>query len=99
MMMKKVEVNIMFNQFPKNDEFIFTIDFTEVKSNDLGQYCKSEHVMPSSLMLANKPKCTLKLRMELSTCHLLQRIITWLSIIINRLTADIEQSGKVHKLT
>jgi hypothetical protein len=98
-MMKKVEVNIMFNQFPNNDELIFTIDFTEVKSNDLRQYCKSEHVMPSSLMLATKTKGTIKLRMELSICHLLQRINTWLSIIINRLTVDIEQSGKVHRLT
>lgn len=88
----------MFYQFPNNGELLSTIDYENIESNDLRQYCKSEHVMPSSLMLT-KTKCTLKLRMELSTCHLLQRIITWLSIIINRLTADIEQSGKVHKLT
>jgi hypothetical protein len=99
MMMKKVEVNIMFYQFPNNDESKFTIDYTEVCSNDLKQYCKSENVMLSSLMLATKTKGTIKLRIELSACHLLQRINAWLSIVINRLTADIEQSGKVHKLT
>jgi hypothetical protein len=99
MMMKKVEVNIMFYQFPNNGDLISTIDYENIESNDLKQYCKSEHVMPSSLILATKTKGTIKLRIELSTCHLLQRINAWLSIIINRLTADIEQSGKVHKLT
>jgi len=95
-MMKKVEVNIMFYQFPNNDESIFTIDYTELHNNDLKQYCKSENVMLTSLMLTAKPKGTVKLRMELATCHLLQCIYNWLSIVIKRLTADIEQNGKVH---
>lgn len=95
-MMKKVEVNIMFNQFPNYDESKFTIDYTEVCSNDLKQYCKSENVMLSSLKFATKTKGTIKFKMELATCHLLQCIYNWLSVVINRLTADIEQNGKVH---
>ena len=95
-MMKKVEVNIMFYQFPNNDESIFTIDYTEVHNNDLKQYCKSENVMLTSLMLAAKPKGEIKFKMELATCNLLKCIYNWLSIIINRLTADIEQNGKIH---
>jgi hypothetical protein len=95
-MMKKVEVNIMFNQFPNYDESKFTIDYKEICSNDLKQYCKSENVMLSSLKYATKTKGTMKFRMELATCHLLQCIYNWLSVVINRLTADIEQNGKVH---
>jgi hypothetical protein len=95
-MMKKVEVNIMFYQYPSNDEVIFTINNANEQSNDLKQYCKSENIMLTSLISANNPKVTIKFRIELATCHLLQRIYNWLSIIINRLTADIEQNGKFH---
>lgn len=99
MMMKKVEVTIMFYQYPNNNEYISSIDYENIKNNDLRQYCKSENVMLSSLISTNQPKATIKFRMELAICHLLQRINNWLSIMINRLTADIEQSGKVHRLT
>lgn len=95
-MMKKEEVTIMFFQYPNNDEVIFTINNANEQSIDVKQYCKIEHVMLSSVMPVT-PKVTIKFRMELAICHLLQGVYNWLSIIINRLTADIEQSGKVHR--
>lgn len=89
----------MLYQFPYIAESVSTLDLTEIKNNDLRQYCKSENVIFSSLMPANKPKGTVKFRIELATCHLLQRINNWLSVMINQLTADIEHNGKVHRLT
>lgn len=86
----------MFYQFPSNDEFLFTINNADVHTKEIRQYCKSENVLYTSLVRDYNPKVTLKVRMELSTCHLLQRIDKWLSHIINRLTADIEHNGKVH---
>jgi len=87
----------MFYQFPNNDEFLFNINNANEQSDELKQYCKSENIMLTSLISANHPRVTLKFRMELATCHLLQRIYNWLSVVINRLTADIEQNGKVRK--
>lgn len=87
----------MFDQLLKNAESRSTIDFTEAQSNDLKQYCKMENIMLSSLIPAGKLKSTIKLKLQLAACHLLKRINNWLRIIINRLTADIEQSGKVRR--
>lgn len=87
----------MFYQFPNNDEFLFNINNANEQSDELKQYCKSENIMLTSLISANNPKVTLKFRMELATCHLLQRIYNWLSVVINRLTVDMEQNGKVRK--
>lgn len=86
----------MFYQYPNNDEVLFTINNANEQSIDVKQYCHIEHVMLTSAMPVT-PKVSIKFRMELTVCHLLQGIYNWLSIIINRLTADIEQSGKVHR--
>ena len=86
----------MFYQYPNNDEVTFTINNANEQSIDVKQYCQIEHVMLSSLMPVT-PRVSIKYRMELKVCHLLQGIYNWLSIIINRLTTDIEQSGKVHR--
>jgi|GEM_PF-2921482 len=86
----------MFYQFPNNDEFLFTINNADVHTKEISQYCKSENVLYSSLVPDYNQKITLKFRMELATCHLLQCIYNWLSIVIKRLTADIEQNGKFH---
>ena len=87
----------MFDQLPYNNESRFTIDFTDKQSNDLKQYCKIENIMLSSLMPAGKPKGTIKLKLKLTACHLLNHINDWLRIIIDRLNADIEQSGRVRR--
>ena len=87
----------MFYQFPNNNEFLFNINNANEQSDELKQYCKSENIMLTSLISANHPRVTLKFRMELATCHLLQRIYNWLSVVINRLTVDMEQNGKVRK--
>lgn len=87
----------MFYQFPNNDEFIFTINNADVHTKEISQYCRSENVLYSSLVPEYNPKVTIKVRMELVTCHLLQHIDKWLSNIINRLTVDIEHSRKVHR--
>lgn len=86
----------MFNQYPNNDEVLFTINNANEQSIDVKQYCHIEHVMLTSATPVT-PKVSIKFRMELAVCHLLQGIYNWLSIIINRLTADIEHSGKVHR--
>lgn len=87
----------MFDQLIKNAESRSTINFTDVQSDDLKQYCKIENIMLSSLMLAGKPKSTIKLNLQLTACHLLKRIDNWLRIIINRLTVDIDQSGRIRR--
>ena len=90
----------MFDQLPNNEESRFAIDFSDIQSNDLKQYCKIENIMLSSLIPAGKPKGAIKFKLELTACHLLNRISNWLRIIIsriNRLTADIEQSGRVRR--
>ncbi len=87
----------MFDQLLKNAESRFPIDFIDVQSNDLKQYCKIENIMLSSLMTSDKQKSTIKFRLQLVACYLLKRINNWLGTIINRLTADIEQSGRVRR--
>ena len=99
MRVKKEEVTIMFHQFPNCNEYISSIDYENIKSYDLRQYCKSENVRVSSLVPTNPSKLTIKFRVELTTCHLLQCINNGLNKMIKRLTADIEQHGKVHRLT
>lgn len=99
MMMKKEEVTIMFYQFPNNNEYISSIDYENIKNNDLRQYCKSENVILTTLISVNQPKITIKFRMELAICHVLQRINNSLNIMIKHLTADIEHNRKVHRLT
>jgi len=87
----------MFDQLLKNAESRFPIDFIDVQSNDLKQCCKIENIMLSSLMTSDKQKSTIKFRLQLVACYLLKRINNWLGTIINRLTADIEQSGRVRR--
>lgn len=87
----------MLYQFPYIAESVSTLDFAEIKNNDLRQYCKSENVMLSSLVPTTEPKNAMKFKFELVVCHLLQHVDNWLKNIINQLMADIEHSGKVHR--
>lgn len=75
----------------------FIIDFIEAQSDDLKQYCKMENIILSSLLPVRKPKSMMKVRLESVACHLLQRVNNRLGIIISRLTADIEESGRVQR--
>lgn len=89
----------MLYQFPYIAESVSTLDFAEIKNNDLRQYCKSENVMFSSLVPTTEPRNAMKFELELVVCHLLQHVDNWLRNIINQLKADLEHSGKVHRQT
>ncbi len=73
------------------------LDIKDAKRIELEQYCKMENVLPSSLISVGKPKHTMKLKFKKAACHLLQHINGGLSIMINRLTTDIEHSGGVRR--
>lgn len=87
----------MFDQLLNNAGNRSIIDFTDPQSNELKQYCKTENIMLSSLMSAGISKSIIKLKLQLAACHLLKCINNGIRIIIERLTADIEQSRKVRR--
>lgn len=75
----------------------FYTGYTDTKITDLMRYCKMENVLPADLVCASKPKKSLKLHLETTVFHLLQRIDRKLNALISRLTADIEHNGMVQR--
>ena len=71
---------------------LFT-DFADTQRAELMQYCKTEHVMPSTLDITTKPQNAVKLRLELTAMHFLQLVDKKLNTMINRLAADMEFSA------
>ena len=71
--------------------------FMENQNHALEQYCKMEHVVPSSLKPAKKPKTSIKLSVQSASCHTLKRINHWLEVVIIRLSADIEHGRNVQR--
>lgn len=70
----------------------FYTGFADTKRTALMQYCKMENVLPADLVCASKPRKAMKLQLETTVFHLLQRIDKWLNTLISRLTADIEHN-------
>lgn len=74
-----------------------SMDFIDAQSSELKQYCKMEHVMLFSLVRASQSKNSVKRRIQAVVCRMLQRMNNWLTLVINRLTADMEHSGGVRR--
>jgi len=75
----------------------FHMDFADTQRATLMQYCKMENITLSALLHDSKPKSKMKIRMEATAFHLLQRIDKRLNAMISRLTTDMEHSGVVQR--
>lgn len=75
----------------------FYTGYADTKSSDLMQYCRLENVLPASLVCPAKPRKTMKLQLEKTAFHLLQRIAKMLNAMISRLTVDIEHNSMVQR--
>lgn len=75
----------------------FYTGFADTRSTDLMQYCKMENVLLADLKRAGKPNKSLKLQLETTVFHLLQRVDKKLHDLIRWLTADIEHNGMAQR--
>ena len=79
----------MFNQF--------NIDFADKKSPDLKQYCKTENVLPESLVNTHETSKSIMLHLKTAAFHLLRWIDRRLDVMIGRLTTDLERCGMIKR--
>lgn len=61
----------------------------------LKQYCEMEQVSPGDLKCAALPRTTIRIRLEHLAFNALSRMDKGLDLMIRRLVADLERSGRV----
>ena len=72
---------------------LFRMNVESTQKTELKKYCKMENVPLAVLLSVDKPKKTIKLRLKSTAFHLLQRIDKRLTVMIDRLSAEVEHSG------
>lgn len=76
---------------------LFRMNVESTQKTELKKYCKMENVPLSVLLSVDKPKRTMKLRLESTAFHFLQMIDKRLNVMIDRLSAEVEHSGMVQR--
>ena len=75
----------------------FYTGFADTKQTELSRYFKMENVIPAELSNSGRSRNTLKLWLETTAYHLLQRIDKILNAMISHLTVDLEHHGRVQR--
>lgn len=77
--------------------YLYHVDINSPLNAELKEYCKMENVPLAVLLYVDEPRKTLRIRLESTAFHLLQRIDRRLNALIVRLSADVEHSRMVQR--